>query len=126
MNKKIIIILGDIIAIAIVTVVGFVTHGETGFSFLPRMAASFFPVSVSWFLIAPWLGLFNEQVIVNPKWLWRVPLAMFFAAPLAVILRATLLGAAALPLFTLILGLTSAFGMLIWRGLYLFLQKRTA
>lgn len=124
MNKKTILILGDIIAIAIVTVIGFVTHGETGFSFLPRMAASFFPVLAGWFLLAPWLGLFDEQVIANPKLLWRVPLAMLFAAPLAVILRAALLGSAALPLFTLILGLTSAFGMLIWRAFYLFLQKR--
>lgn len=125
-NNKTTLVVGDLIAIALVTVIGFATHGETGISFLPRMAASFFPVSVSWFLLAPWFGLFDEQVIADPKLLWRVPLVMLFAAPLAVILRAALLGAAALPLFTLILGLTSAFGMLIWRALYLFLQKRTA
>ncbi len=125
-NNKTILVAGDLIAIAIVTVIGFATHGETGISFLPRMAASFFPVSVSWFLLAPWFGLFDEQITSNSKLLWRIPLAMLLSAPLAVILRAILLGAAALPLFTLILGLTSAFGMLLWRALYLFLQKRTA
>lgn len=125
-NNKTTLVVGDLIAIALVTVIGFATHGETGISFLPRMAASFFPVSVSWFLLAPWFGLFDEQITSNSKLLWRIPLAMLLSAPLAVILRATLLGAAALPLFTLILGLTSAFGMLLWRALYLFLQKRTA
>ena len=126
MNKKTNLILGDITAIAIITIIGFATHGEMGVSFLPRMAASFFPVLIGWFLLAPWFGLFDEQVASNPKLLWRVLLAVFFSAPLAVILRASMLGAAALPLFALVLGSTSAFGLLIWRALYLFLQKRAA
>jgi hypothetical protein len=125
-NNKTILVVGDLIAIALVTVIGFATHGETGTSFLPRMAASFFPVSVSWFLLAPWFGLFDEQITSNSKLLWRIPLVMLFSAPLAVILRAVILGSAALPVFTLVLGSTSAFGMLIWRALYLFLQKKTA
>jgi hypothetical protein len=125
-NNKTILVVGDLIAIALVTVIGFATHGETGISFLPRMAASFFPVLVSWFLLAPWFGLLDEPITSNSKLLWRIPLVMLFAAPLAVILRAVILGSAALPLFTLILGTTSAFGMLIWRALYLFLQKKTA
>ncbi len=124
--KNKMLILGDIIAIAILTFIGFATHGETDVSFLPRMATTFFPVLVSWFLIAPWLGLFDGQVISNLKSLWRILLAMLFVAPLAVILRATMLGAAALPFFTLILGSTSAFGMLVWRALYLYLRKRAA
>ena len=124
MNKKTILILGDIIAIAILTVIGFATHGETGISYILRMGTTFFPVLVSWFLIAPWLGLFDEQVIANPKLLWRILLAMLFAAPLAVILRATLLHSAAQPLFVLILGGSNAIGMLVWRVLYLLMAKR--
>lgn len=125
MNKqKTFLILGDLVAIAIVTVIGFATHGETGTSFLPRMAAAFIPVSVSWFLLAPWFGVFNEQGISDRKLLWRVPVAMLFAAPLAVILRAAILGTNAIPIFTLVLGSTSAFGMFLWRWLYLFLDKK--
>lgn len=125
MNKqKTFLILGDLVAIAIVTVIGFATHGETGTSFLPRMAAAFIPVSVSWFLLAPWFGVFNEQVISDRKLLWRVPVAMLFAAPLAVTLRAAILGTNAIPIFTLVLGSTSAFGMFLWRWLYLFLDKK--
>ena len=124
MNKKTILILGDILAIAILTFIGFATHGETGISYILRMGTTFFPVLVSWFLIAPWLGLFDEQAIANPKLLWRILLAMLFAAPLAVILRATLLHSAAQPLFVLILGGSNAIGMLIWRVLYLLMARR--
>ncbi len=124
MNKKNILILGDILAIAILTFIGFATHGETGISYILRMGTTFFPVLVSWFLIAPWLGLFDEQAIANPKLLWRILLAMLFAAPLAVILRATLLHSAAQPLFVLILGGSNAIGMLIWRVLYLLMARR--
>lgn len=126
MNKKIILVIGDILSIAMLTFIGFATHGETGFSFILRMGTTFFPVLISWFLIAPWLGLFDERVIVNPKLLWRVLLAMFFAAPLAVILRAVLLHSAAQPLFVLILGGSNAMGMLVWRILYLFVIKRNS
>ena len=119
-----ILILGDTVAIAILTVIGFATHGETDISYIPRMATTFFPVLVSWFLIAPWLGLFDEQVVANPKLLWRILLAMVFIAPLAVILRATLLHSVVQPLFALILGGSNALGMLMWRGVYLFVVRR--
>jgi hypothetical protein len=124
MNKKNILILGDILAIAIHTAIGFATHGEFDFSYIARMGTTFFPVLVSWFLIAPWLGLFNEQVIFNPKLLWRILLAMLFVAPLAVILRAALLHSAAQPLFALILSGSVALGMLMWRGIYIFVARR--
>ncbi|NOT04813.1 MAG: DUF3054 domain-containing protein [Anaerolineales bacterium] len=124
MNKKNILIIGDIIEIAILTFIGFATHGEAGVSFIPRMGASFFPLLIGWFLVAPWLGLFDEQVNSNPKLLWRVLLAMLFVVPLAAVLRSTLLHSAVQPLFVLILGSTNALGMLIWRGVYLFIVRR--
>ena len=50
---------------------------------------------------------------------------MLLAAPMAAILRAAILNAVALPLFTFILGGSAALGMLVWRGLYLWWQKKT-
>lgn len=124
MNKKTTLILGDILAIVILTLIGFATHGEIGLSFLPRMGTTFFPVLVSWFLAATWLDLFDERVISHPQLFWRILLAMLFAAPLATILRATLLHSAAQPFFVLVLGSTNALGMLIWRGIFFLVARK--
>jgi hypothetical protein len=125
MSKIIPLVLGDGIALAILTVIGFATHGETDMSFLPRMLTTFIPLLVSWFLIAPWLGLFNVQITSAPRQLWRPLLAMLLAAPMAAVLRAAMLNAVALPLFALILGGSAALGMLLWRGLYSVFGRRT-
>lgn len=122
-NSKWILIAGDLLALAIITVIGFASHGETDISFVPRMFTTFIPLVVSWFLMAPWLGLFDVQIVSAPKQLWRPPLAVLLASPMTAILRATMLNAVALPLFTIILGGSAALGMLVWRGIF-FLWKR--
>jgi hypothetical protein len=121
--KKYILILGDIFAMALVTFIGFATHGEAGTSFLPRMGAAFFPLILSWFILAPALGLFQEPATLNPRQLWRPVLGMIFAAPFAVVLRGLILSAPVIPIFAVVLSATSAFGMLVWRGIYLFLNR---
>jgi hypothetical protein len=123
-GSKRFLIAGDVLAIAIVTVIGFATHGETGVTFLPRMAVIFFPLTIAWFLLAPWFGLFQQETTSNPKQLWRPALAMFFAAPLAVVIRGLILNAPIIPIFAVVLSATSAFGMLIWRGVYFLLDRR--
>ncbi len=114
----IILILGDLFAIAIVTFIGFATHGESGSSFLPRMAAIYFPLSIAWFGLAPYTRLFQQETIANPKQLWRPALTAFFVAPLAAVLRGFLLNAPIIPIFAIVLGVTTAVGMVLWRSLY--------
>jgi len=115
---------GDILAIAIITLIGFATHGEAEVSFLPRMAAVLFPLAVTWFILAPSLRLFQQEVVTDPKQLWRPVLAMTFAASFAAILRGLILNAPVIPIFGLVLSAASAFGMLVWRGLYLLLHRK--
>ncbi len=122
--KKSIIFIGDTLAILITTLVGFVTHGEGNLSFLPRFLAAFMPLVIAWFLLAPWLELFQPEIISNPKQLWRPVLAMIFAAPLAVVFRGLILNSAILPIFAIVFGATSAFGMVIWRGIYFLLNRK--
>ena len=125
MNKRTVLILGDIFAIAVITVIGFATHGEAEISLVPRMLTTFIPLTVSWFLIAPWLGLFVPGITGSLKMLWRVPLAVIFAGPLAALLRALLLNSVVIPVFGVVLSGSAALGMLVWRVLYYFLfQKR--
>jgi hypothetical protein len=120
-----ILILGDLFAIALVTLIGFATHGEAELTFLPRMAALFVPLSISWFLLAPSLRLFQSETISNPKQLWRPALAMLFAASLAAVLRGFILSAPIIPIFAAVLAGTSALGMVIWRLIwYLFVRRK--
>lgn len=126
MTQKTTLILGDTIALVILTIIGFATHGEVELSFLPRIAAVLFPTLLGWFFLAPWFGLFDPSIISIPKNLFRIPLAMLFVAPFAVILRGALLNAPALPLFAFILGVSNAIGMTIWRRLYILPAKRGA
>ncbi len=122
--KQNILVPGDILAILLTTFIGFATHGEAEVSFLPRMAAAFFPLVIAWLVIAPFLGLFQREITSNPKQLWRPVLGMIFAGPLAAVLRGLLLNAPIIPIFAVVLSATSAFGMLLWRGLFLLLNRK--
>jgi hypothetical protein len=123
--SKSVLILGDILAIAILTIIGFATHDEAALSFLPRMAAFFFPLCISWFLLAPALGLFQREVTSNPKQLWRPALAAVFAAPFAAVLRGFILNAPIIPIFAAVLAGTVALGMILWRGIWYWLARRS-
>ncbi len=124
MNRHFLIATGDIIALAIVTIIGFTTHGEANTSFLPRMAAAFFPLIISWFAIAPWFELFNSEITSDFKQLWRPVLAMIFAGPLAVVIRGLILNAPIIPIFAVVLSTISAFGMVVWRAIYSMLNRK--
>lgn len=121
--KKSILVFGDILAILIVTMIGFVSHGEAGLSFIPRIAAIFFPLVIAWFVLAALLHLFDQEN-TSLNQLWRPVLTMIFAGPLAVVVRGLLLNAPVIPIFAVVLSTTSAFGILIWRGIFLFVNRR--
>lgn len=121
--KKWILILGDLLTISVVVLVGFTAHGAAEFSSLPRIAAVYFPLSVSWFLLAAPLGLFAQEIVSNPRGLWRPAFVMLFAAPFATVLRGFILGTSIIPVFAVILAAVSAFGMFLWRGLYFLLSR---
>lgn len=116
--------MGDILAIAILILIGFATHGEMALSFLPRMGAIFIPLMISWFLLAPWFGLFQQEIVSHLNQLWRPAFAILFAAPLAAVLRGLLLNAPIIPIFVVILGGTLALGMTFWRGIYFLMNRR--
>ncbi|MBK9007608.1 MAG: DUF3054 domain-containing protein [Anaerolineae bacterium] len=125
MSKKMLFI-SDAVAIALVTFAGFAFHGETDASILPRFLLSYVPLTVAWFIIAPLLGLYQPEITSNPKQLWRPALAMIFAAPLAALSRANILGSMVIPVFANVLAATSALGMVVWRGIYLFMKTKRA
>lgn len=121
--KQYFLILGDILALLLVTMIGFASHGEANASFVPRMAAAFFPLLIAWFLLAPFLELFRPEITSNSKQLWRPAFTMIFAGPLAAVLRGLILNAPIIPSFAVVLSLTSAFGLLVWRTIFLFMNR---
>lgn len=123
MSRKMLVI-SDAIAIALVTFAGFAFHGETDASILPRFLLSFVPLTIAWFILAPLLGLYQPEIASNPKQLWRPALAMIFAAPLAALLRANILGSMVIPVFANVLAATSALGMVVWRGIVILLNRK--
>jgi len=124
-RPKLILYLGDAVTIALLTLIGFASHDELNAAFFLRMLAAFIPLAVAWFLLAPWFGLFEPEITYNAKQLWRPVFAMVFAAPFAAVLRSLILNAAILPVFAMVLAATSAFAMLLWRGLYLLLNRKS-
>ncbi len=123
MKNVTLLILGDVLALAVITLIGFGTHDMLIQFPVERIMATFLPILAGWFLIAPWLGLFKPEITTNPKQLWRPLLAMVLAAPLAGLLRALMLNSVVIPLFVLILGGSAALGMLVWRGLWWLLTR---
>ena len=118
-----ILVAGDILAIAVVTVIGFATHGEAGVALVPRMLTTFGPLTLGWFLLAPFLGLFTPEITSAPRQLWRPVLVMVFAGPLAALLRAVLLNTVVIPVFGVVLSGSAGVGMLVWRALWYWLKR---
>ncbi len=120
------VLAGDLIMIAVVTVIGFATHGEAEAAFLPRMLVIFLPTTVGWLALAPFFELYRSARIADPKQLWRPALAMVFAVPAALVLRAMLLNTVVIPIFALVMAGVCALGMLLWRGLAAWIAHRRA
>lgn len=121
LNNKRILILGDALVLVFVTIYGFATHGELGN--LSRMLTTFIPITFSWFIVAPFFGLYDDNYVCQISQLWRVILAMIAVVPLAAWLRGLWLQSPILPIFVLVLGGVSMIMMLLWRAIYQVLNK---
>lgn len=115
------LILGDALVLVLVTIYGFATHGEI--ENLIRMLTTLLPLTISWFFLAPFFGLYDETLASQINQLWRVILAMIAVVPLAAWLRGLWLQSSILPIFVLVLGGVSIIAMLLWRALYLVIKK---
>ncbi len=117
------LIAGDIVALLLVTIIGFASHGELSVGFIPRMGASLVPLCIGWFLLAPSLGLFDERVERAASELWRPAFVMLFAGPFAALLRSIVLGTPVIPSFAVVLSLTGAAALMAWRAIWLLVRR---
>jgi hypothetical protein len=121
--NRYILVAGDIITLAIVTIIGFASHG-TADTAGTRMLTTFIPLIAAWLLIAPHLKVYDRKIVLEGRQLWRPLWAMVLAAPMAAWLRGLILNSPILPIFVFILGGASAVAILIWRGLYWLVATR--
>ena len=117
------LIIGDILTLAVVTVIGFASHGTAGTAG-SRMLTTFIPLLAAWLLIAPHLKVYDHDVALDGRQLWRPFWAMVLAGPMAAWLRGLILNSPILPIFVIILGGVSALAILAWRGLYWLIVTR--
>jgi Protein of unknown function (DUF3054) len=114
----VILLAGDAVVLALVTLAGLATHGELGQAG-SRLWPTFLPLLAAWLLVAPHLDAFNPRKILQVRSLWRPFWAMLLAAPLGVLLRSLWLGTSAMIVdFVLVMGWLCALALLAWRGLY--------
>ncbi len=117
-NRRLFTLLaGDIVTIALVTVIGFARHNELG-SAGWRMMTTFVPLLAAWLLVAPVMGVFDAQRSSDPKQLWRAVYSGLLAAPFFAWMRAVWLSTPIEPVFVTVMGAVTALGILIWRFLF--------
>lgn len=121
--QRFVLIAGDIITLAIVTVFGFASHGTAGTAG-SRMLTTFIPLVVAWFLVAPFLQVYDNQISLDGRQLWRPLWAMILASPMAAWLRGLMLSSPILPVFVFILGGVSVVAILVWRGIFWLVATR--
>ena len=123
-TRFITLVIGDVICLAIITIVGFVRHGTLESGGL-RILITFVPVVIAWYLVSPFLGVYDLKKAMNPRELWRPFWAMAVAGPLAAWLRGVWLNSAILPIFVLVLTGFDSVALLVWRGIFLLTFNRS-
>ncbi|NIA26218.1 MAG: DUF3054 family protein [Gammaproteobacteria bacterium] len=110
---RVIAVIGDVIVLGVLTVAGFTMH-ET-LSDVPRLLVTVISFLVAWAWIAPWFGVYRDEVLADPKRIWRVLLAWVAAAPFGAVLRAFLLGLTVSPIFVVVMTVVTGAGLIVWR-----------
>jgi hypothetical protein len=113
---------GDALALLTLSIIGFASHNQT---IDWQVLTTFLPFVISWTAIAPWLGVYQEDIASDIRQVWRPGLAALLAAPMTAWLRALWLDRAIPPIFVTALGFTAVLGFLIWRLAWTLISKQT-
>lgn len=117
---------GDVALFMVFAAIGRASHSEAaGFSAIAEIAQTAAPFALGWFVIAPWLGLFNADVSAQPRrMLGRTALAWVLALPIGLIVRALIIGRGSPLSFAIVTFITALLMLLGWRGAYAWFASR--
>jgi len=122
-RRNLILWAGDLAVVVILTWIGFATHDRLDAG-SARIAATLVPLLMAWVFVALPAGILSETAASQPLGLLRAAWAMVLAGVLAAILRGLVLNRAVAPVFAIVLSGSSMLGILVWRFLYLLLQRK--
>jgi hypothetical protein len=122
LRQRRLLVLGDVLTLALLTVAGFAFHQELEAVGSSRFLATYLPFLAAWLASAGILRALDPQRAIEPRQIWRPCAAALIAAPLGAILRAAWLGTPPVPVFVAVMGLMTLLGLALWRGMYLLLR----
>jgi FlaA1/EpsC-like NDP-sugar epimerase len=126
----VILVAGDLLVLLSFVLIGRQNHALAVTNIIST-AQTAIPFLFSWFLIAPWFGLYkNEISSVFSKFLPRLLAVWLISIPVAHIIRALLLGRSipgGIPItFVMVSLVYIGVVMLIWRSIYAWWHQRQA
>jgi hypothetical protein len=118
-HRLAVLIGGDLLALLLFTWVGRSSHALSSLDIAAGLTTAA-PFVISWFVLAPWFGLFQAEISQSwQKFTPRILLVWLIGGPLAGLLRALFLGRpipeGIIPIFVLITMAVGSLFMLIWR-----------
>jgi len=114
---------GDILVLIVVTVAGFATH--LTLDAVGRLIVTAVTALIAWAAVAPFLRVYDSDVLATPGSVWRVGWAWLVAAPLATFLRAIALDRDIPWPFVLVTILLNGFALAAWRIAFGWWQVRS-
>ncbi len=114
------LILGDVVVLALVTILGFITHGSLQTAGW-RILTTFLPLLIAWLCMAVPARMFELEQMRDWRNLWKPFWGMIFASSMAAVVRGFWLGTPVLPIFVIVLSGIGALAILIWRALFWFM-----
>lgn len=122
-KAQVILITGDLITFALVTAAGFATHQELNVAAWKRILAVFLPLLAGWLAILPFSRLYDLEIVLEMRQLWRPFWAMVVCMPFAMWLRSVWLNTTVIPVFVFVMAGISALSILAWRLVFLLLGR---
>lgn len=121
MNKiNPVLALGDLLALLLFLIIGEIQHNMLGSpELIPNLFTQLVAIGAAWFVLAWALKAVPAQPFSAKSFLGRSALAWLFAAPAGIVLRAILLGDAAI-LMPFVFAATGFGGLIVlgWRAIY--------
>jgi hypothetical protein len=117
---------GDIVAFHIITAIGLLSHSElNNLSALPTVAEIAMPFAIGWFIVAPFIGAFRDDVAHQPRrMLACTSLAWLIALPIGLLLWSLIRQKQVQPAFAVVTFITNLVALIGWRGTYALLALR--